>query len=490
MILKLDDKAGAERRRFYRFRPLKRLLGPEGELATQTIFFPHPKYLNDPMEGYADIFWKGDHVLWKNLFRHYLRVFSNCFLFSRLTKDVESLEKVNYFMMHFTQHFATEDARLLFEEISTLFFSCGAVDKLVNVLASRRTECTEEEVFFHLETIHDLAYSATLDVMQKRGLLPPSVERFKDLALRFSNDFAEELYEKIDSAGKDSILQSIFAAAKHFGESRNTYLDDLPAEGNDMIRLFVREFPSVFLREIRRLIYPQWYAACFMGDYRNASVWGTYGDNYSGVCLIFNADVANGEPGIELLKKDWQGARKNPDGSIVERSGCNYSRMQFHKIDYVAKHVKVDFFNSLGRLPVPVLDTDWYSFSGVFSAVAKVDDSDDFRSGYWDSFRRSITKKLNDWSHEDEHRLLLYGMELDFSNKEDRLLKYRFEDLEGIIFGMRTPPDKRREIVSMIQEKCEAVGRPGFSFYQSYYSSDSGKIEMVPIPIFRGLKQK
>lgn len=55
----------------YRFRPLSRLLD-KGELQNQQVFFASPDTLNDPMEGFRDVFWRGDAVVWKNLFRHYL----------------------------------------------------------------------------------------------------------------------------------------------------------------------------------------------------------------------------------------------------------------------------------------------------------------------------------------------------------------------------------------------------------------------------------
>lgn len=473
-------------KRFYRFRSLSRLLGDKGELASQTIFFPHPKYLNDPMEGYADLFWKGDNVLWTNLFRHYLRTFSNCFIYGMLIEDVQDFERVNYFIDNFTEHYPTEEARSLFEEMSELFFSCRGVQELIDALGQRQSDSTEEELYYHLMTIHNLAFHSITEVLARRGLIPAVESDFKSVCQRLSDEPLRDNQKIIDAAADDSRLQVVFAAAKFMGESRSTYIEDFPARISAPMRLLVREFPLIFLREIRRLIYPEWYAACFMGDYRNASVWGTYGDNYTGVCLIFKAKVVEAESSIELCRKKSQGFRKTPDGEVVERSEYGFCEMSFKKIDYVAKHVQVDFFKSLGQLSIPVLNAEWYSYKGQFSAVGKVDDSERFRRNYWDSFQRTVTKKLNDWSHEDEYRLLLYGMALDYSDNQDRALKYKFEDLDGIIFGMRTPPGKKREIVSLIHEKCEAENRPDFDFYQSYYSAKSGKIEIVKVNTFRG----
>jgi hypothetical protein len=48
----------------YRFRPIDRLL-EKNELRKQEIFFAKPENLNDPMEGFRDVFWKGDEIVWQ-----------------------------------------------------------------------------------------------------------------------------------------------------------------------------------------------------------------------------------------------------------------------------------------------------------------------------------------------------------------------------------------------------------------------------------------
>src|SRR5580692_7418875 len=56
----------------YRFRPIDAVLDRYEELAKQEIYFSPPEDLNDPMEGYKDVFWLGDRIVWRNLLRHYL----------------------------------------------------------------------------------------------------------------------------------------------------------------------------------------------------------------------------------------------------------------------------------------------------------------------------------------------------------------------------------------------------------------------------------
>ena len=53
---------------FFRFRSADALLEKYQELENQTIYFASPEELNDPMEGFRDIVWTGDKVVWTNFF--------------------------------------------------------------------------------------------------------------------------------------------------------------------------------------------------------------------------------------------------------------------------------------------------------------------------------------------------------------------------------------------------------------------------------------
>jgi len=57
---------------FFRFRSIRNLLDGFHELENQEIYFSPPRDLNDPVEGFKDLFWQGDAIVWVNLLRHYL----------------------------------------------------------------------------------------------------------------------------------------------------------------------------------------------------------------------------------------------------------------------------------------------------------------------------------------------------------------------------------------------------------------------------------
>lgn len=57
---------------FYRYRPIKAVLDEFHELENQEIYFSTTDELNDPMDGFKDLFWRGDEIVWRNFLKHYI----------------------------------------------------------------------------------------------------------------------------------------------------------------------------------------------------------------------------------------------------------------------------------------------------------------------------------------------------------------------------------------------------------------------------------
>jgi len=142
----------------------------------------------------------------------------------------------------------------------------------------------------------------------------------------------------------------------------------------------------------------------------------------------------------------------------------------------------------MGRFPEPVLKTEWYSDEQGNISVCADDvfrNMSDWRERYWASFRKLTFTKLSDWQYENEYRLTLMSPLDSFEDPKDRKLKYSFSDLEGIIFGIRTPLAEKARIIDVIASKCRAEGRKSFAFYQATYNAQSGKIENRPLELIK-----
>ncbi len=164
-------------------------------------------------------------------------------------------------------------------------------------------------------------------------------------------------------------------------------------------------------------------------------------------------------------------------------SGAGGSK--FHEINYEKKYPEIDFFRSLGVLPVPALNRWYFDEHKNKSSCADAVYSDEgaWRRKYWDTFYEAITIKLKDWKFEDEYRLVLTPMETDFKEKSKRKLRYQFSDLEGIVFGIRTPEAAKRDIIRIIEGKCRSENRTDFKFYQAFYSKKDGRVEKQEMPL-------
>lgn len=67
-------------------------------------------------------------------------------------------------------------------------------------------------------------------------------------------------------------------------------------------------------------------------------------------------------------------------------------------------------------------------------------------------------------------------------SESERKLKYKFNDLERIIFGLKTSDDDKVKIINIIK-KCKTEKRVDFKFYQAVYNQDNGKIEHIEMNV-------
>lgn len=104
-----------------------------------------------------------------------------------------------------------------------------------------------------------------------------------------------------------------------------------------------------------------------------------------------------------------------------------------------------------------------------------------WRKSYWDSFYRDITTKTKDWKYEQEYRLILEDGLRQFDEQKDRTLKYDFNSLKGIIFGINTSDEDKVRIIEIIQRKRKEHDRADFKFYQAYYAPEEGNIQKYEI---------
>lgn len=459
------------KKEFYRFRRINSLIGEFEELENQSIYFAEPESLNDPMEGFRDMYWRGDFIVWRNLFRHYLLCLERLCSLLVILGEEHPITTADMPVFSGEEDFPTPMYQELFVNITNNFFDNESLIKLIDSISKRTTPVRRYELFFYLRNIHIFALEVIYSEYERSGLIPErdnkNAEADKQIRDLLSKEYIGILEKNLlESGGDEKIENAIFSACHHSNlqmDLINRFNGSIDSNKKNR-NLVIIEFPKEYITQIERLVFPDWYTACFMSECKSSSVWGHYGDNHSGACLIFNADVINDKSFLKLKGINGYSSTSGPT--------YGFSNRMFYPIDYIQGYGQIDFFRMLGRLPIPTLNSMWYSLNDSLSECADdmIESEDSWREKYWGNFYRDVTIKSKDWSYENEHRLILASSLDSFSDPKDRSLKYEFSSLGGIIFGIKTTTEDKLKVIEIIEKKCREAGRDDFKFYQAHYS--------------------
>lgn len=467
----------------YRFRPTDAVLDQFEELAKQEIYFAAPEKLNDPMEGYKDVFWSGDFIVWRNLIRHYLLcLIQTTFLCYVMGPKFDSGDlKTLVFSSPEKLPDATE--RAIFQKMCEVFRADVHIQNFLETLSKRPTPVRRDELTHYLRSLHPFALSVMMTEFEQRGVqglfrdpdaLRAQATNMKEAVARVAAlkpaeaDVAEELF-----LGSELMMAQM--------ELIHDYNTAPPPEARAALFL-MRDFPASYVRALDELIHPPYFAACFVANPADASMWATYGASHTGVCLKFKtvADGA-GHPALNLNAiRGWRGLEMEPIYSFLPH--------QFHKMNYSQTYPEIDFFNSIGRLPIPIMNAVWYRGEGgelSSCRAARSGDTEAWRRNYWEAFQTGATCKTAEWEHEQEYRLLLWSSLHNFQDDASRKLRYNFADLAGIIFGTKTAAEDKLKIMRIVADKCKAEGRNDFEFHQVQYSRRERRFRIAPLGLIR-----
>lgn len=100
-------------------------------------------------------------------------------------------------------------------------------------------------------------------------------------------------------------------------------------------------------------------------------------------------------------------------------------------------------------------------------------------------FLRIFLLKLKNGDTKKKVVLFIIVFSVELSLKEERILNYSFNDLDGIIFGINTSEDHKLEIMQIVHDVCQKEKRFDFNFYQASYNSFTGKIDIHPLNLIK-----
>ena len=246
------------------------------------------------MEGFRDIVWQGDQIVWANLFRHYLYCLYLTYGYIGLVGDSKTVEPQEIPVMgRAWESFSEKIAVSGFDDIRERIFEKTHLDDFIAKIVQAKRKARREELLLYLQLLNGPA------LYEIRGADTTAETASDDERREKSPSVFSHLANILDHAPQiederflDSVFQffSEWLATLSLGhKSHHKSASKNPWENNR--RLLAYDFSGAYLVQLEQVLYPDCYVASFMRDYRNASVWGHYGDGHKGICLIFEADT-------------------------------------------------------------------------------------------------------------------------------------------------------------------------------------------------------
>lgn len=459
----------------FRYRSTDALLGERQELERQTVYFAPPEYLNDPMEGLRQVYWRGDRITWRNLLRHYVICLHNRCIEALLTEDTKRLAPNTISVFQTLDNFPTPEAKSLCEACIAAVEAGDLHAALLDLLASAGREISFSELQQLLRTVHLDWFGEVHTIFAKQGLVPPRVGQRPDpSSLVNSLRILRETMPQVQKQYPPDVIDILNEVQQNMADGMTllsaVHLADAYEPKRESL-LF--EFPSEYLHNLLKLVYPPWYIACFSARHDNASMWSYYAANHRGCCLMFRKQRTDDGGKLRL---------KGPNGYGTGGGFRNYQDMPLDPVRYTAHDQRIEFFTNIGRLPLGSTLRNWFrDDDGNTSPLAEhlhKERQGAWRKAYWENFTPPLLCKLPDWQHEEEFRIVLSDMLGIHDSDEGRSFTYDYDTLDGIIFGINTSLSDKVRIMRILEKKLEGRTVPEpFKFFQARYNVRTGRIE-------------
>lgn len=466
--------------RYYRFRNAERLLGRpacgdtparSGELDDLTIYFASPQELNDPLEGHRETYFQGDLIVWRNLIRHYtLLLYASVVDVYAEGGDglikYPNLRPENY----------SGVSREVLEAAIAEVLSNREITLYLIALAGAQRRVSKKELVSHLHTLHSAIITLVMNELSHYFDLPDAA-RYNSVLQTFLNYIGQRSSEIRDEGGSPNIARYIEIGTKFKQQSLRANVGRDESLSSGLLTIFIN-FPEHFAEQIDYLVFPHWYVACFMKNCVNSSIWGSYGDNHKGICLIYKPDRERGGNALTFHGLPFEFVKIKNEHKPKDQWWINMPlSLPLMEVKYNSEFASVNFFTSLHNEEPEWVHSYWYSGEdGSLSAcgawMANVNEEVYFR--HRELFLQTLTTKIAHWENETECRVVIEG--LPWAPGE-RQVKYSLHQLEGLIFGISTPDDVKIKVIKKIAEHCKAQRRSDFKFYQAKFNDSHTEVD-------------
>ena len=208
----------------------------------------------------------------------------------------------------------------------------------------------------------------------------------------------------------------------------------------------IREnFSHLYVNQLKDIIYPEGFVVCFSVENDNSVMWGNYADKHRGVCLVYELEI-NSETGKVELEAAASGRKINAEAGSMS---------------YVNRPVQRNFFETLGKDGSGQVNS-WLENSKFL----KTSQLKKMQEQYQEDFKKKYFTKMEEWEYEEEFRLLVDGLAINF--EEERFFKYKDNALKGVCFGLATSSKDKARILEVLRKTSKDLN--DFRFFQAEYN--------------------
>ena len=397
--------------KYYKYLDIDKIYNRKSNILEESKFWmSNYKYLNDPLEDFNCIVFKGDEINWKCFIRQY--VFS--YIVYLKTDNIDFV-KVIYSLCDnkIINSQIKKDINKVLNDTYTI--------QLCKYLCDREVYIKEVKLWFRYLTSYWLTKISGVFSNDEMNL----INEISIYDLSFINNV---LHNKKHKTIDNKIIEV---------EWYDYYIDSKVDK-----KIKILSFYEDFFNEILNTMIPNYMIYSLSERYDSSLMWSHYANSHKGLCLEYEINEVSDF--IEEKDKDQYYSRK-----------VRYSDIVF----------PLNFFKDNVQLLIRAVRDNYHSLSKKIKTdfIKKYND-EKYEKELKATFNLKLSSKTLDWKNENEMRIV-YSV-ADISDKtKGKLVKYKSSSLKSITFGTLT---RKKDIVKVCKT-CKELIDKGLKVYQCFY---------------------
>jgi hypothetical protein len=437
------------------------------ELEGSYFYFSDPANLNDPMEGYVSLYWQGDVVVWKNLFKHYLL----CLEFYIFLTYIGVDRHIDEVVQNIHKYNKARECSLYIDGIINRVFNDDKVLAFIADIASRAGKIYSDELRLYLDIFRERVLGEIHGSSEMaKNARSPAGGFSEGFYRRYDQLKVDKFFDHANSSARDELLGRVVNSMFFFrscAEDASIQLDyGKYINTSDEYLISFLNFTGTYISALQSLAFPKWAIVSFMKGANNPISWAHYADGHKGVCLIFETTTDGHSQFLKIM-----------DPQAPNTSDPSLKKLRLKDVQYEERVPEFDFFSQISILDRNYAVNNWYSFNEERSSFINFCSEDKFRASRLAVINKRVCTKLKAWEYEKETRLIYEVNSPARRSPFNNQIKIDKSQLTGVIFGFSTSFSDKVKIRNVI--KKQNIGH--VIFYQAFYNHENGLVEYEPI---------